>query len=157
MTVVPLQRQLTLDEVVRAIHKKFADAIDSEGRSIRCRIAAGQMLIALRERIESGEAGKGIEWWRWYESKFVRSRRDAEKVMALARAEDPEAAADEEREINRQAKRRERATSDVSRSNDDEEQPEDGDVVDQAFRLVVSMNAEQKERFIARIKEHFRW
>jgi hypothetical protein len=104
--------QPTLDEAVDAIHRKFAEAIASDSKAHRARIAAGEMLLELRERIEAGEAGKGVEWWPWYGSKFVRSRRDAEKVMAIAASDYPEAAAAAERERNREAKRRERATAD---------------------------------------------
>jgi hypothetical protein len=51
------------------------------------------MLIALRSRIEAGEEGPDVDWWPWYKAKFPeRSRKDAEKCMAVAKAEDPDAA-----------------------------------------------------------------
>jgi hypothetical protein len=59
----------TLDEAVQAIEQKFA-----EGDSAR--LAAGKMLLELRVRVMTGEAGEGVKWWPWYESKFTRSRRD---------------------------------------------------------------------------------
>ena len=83
---------LSLDEAVRAIHVKFAAAITADNKAFHDRVAAGQMLIELRRRIEDGEAGEGVEWWPWYERKFVRSRKDAEKVMRIASAENPEQA-----------------------------------------------------------------
>jgi hypothetical protein len=65
------------------------------------RIRLGTTLNEMRERIETGEEGQ-ITWWDWYEAHFVRSRRDAERVMALALEADPVAA-----EIAKQAARRE--------------------------------------------------
>jgi hypothetical protein len=66
-----------LDDVVRAIHKKFAEAIDSDIKASKARLVAGVMLLDLRKRIDSGEAGD-VSWWAWYEQKFVRTRKDAE-------------------------------------------------------------------------------
>ena len=45
-----------------------------------------------------------MKWWVWYAANFKnRSRRDAQRVMALARSDDPGAAAEEERAKNRAA------------------------------------------------------
>jgi hypothetical protein len=99
----------SLDETLRAFHSKFADAITAGKKAYSARLAAGLILIELRQRIEAGEAGEGIEWWAWYERKSIRSRRDAEKVMALARAEDPEAAAETARAKNAEYQRTHRA------------------------------------------------
>ena len=74
-------------------------------------ISAGKQLVELKARIDGGEDGEGVNWWKWYAERFKnRTRRDAQKVMALARSDDPEAAAEEEREKNReaQANKRER-------------------------------------------------
>jgi hypothetical protein len=97
-----MRTTLTLDEAVREIHSEFAKVLDGDKKAYRARIAAGQLLIALRKRIEAGEAGAGVNWWEWYASKFVRSRKDGEKVMRLAAADDPEAAAEEERAETRE-------------------------------------------------------
>ena len=69
----------TIEDAVTAIHAKFAEAITHEKNANRARIEAGRMLIALRMRIENGEAGE-VEWWDWYGKNFVRCRRDAERV-----------------------------------------------------------------------------
>jgi hypothetical protein len=127
----------TLDESVESIHRKFAEAFDSDKKGNRARLAAGTMLLNLRSRIESGEAGDGISWWAWYESKFVRSRRDAEKVMALAASDDPVAADEDEKQRNRTAQQKHRDAADVSRD----------DVVKDALNLVASMDEEQLARF----------
>ena len=57
-----------------------------------------------RPASRAGEAGKGVKWWVWYAEHFKdRTRRDAQRVMKLARSDDPDAAAAEEREKNRKA------------------------------------------------------
>ncbi|MCX7313799.1 MAG: hypothetical protein NTV56_19290, partial [Alphaproteobacteria bacterium] len=71
-------------------------------RAARARVRRGQLLLALRERIEAGEAGD-VGWWRWYTAHIARSRRDGEKVMKIARGADPEAAAAAERTANRES------------------------------------------------------
>jgi len=124
MSVVQLRQQQTLDEAVREIHRQFAEEQSSKKKAYRHRLRAGEMLLALRKRIEAGEAGVNMSWWDWYESKFVRSRRDAEKVMALAQADDPEAALENERAANRERMANKRAAHKavVCRSNDDASQ-----------------------------------
>ena len=108
---------LALDEAIRAIHVEFAKAAEAIGKSNYHRLNAGRQLLELRKRIEAGEAGE-VKWWEWYESKFVRSRRDAEKVMALARDPEPEAAAEEERDAARKGMKKSRAkrAANVSRT-----------------------------------------
>ncbi len=97
----------SLEDTVRAIHAKFAEALSHDKKACNARIMAGQMLLALRKRIEEDEeAGPGVEWWPWYATHFVRSRKDAEKVMRMASAEDPEAAAEEEKAATRARKPR---------------------------------------------------
>jgi hypothetical protein len=161
--IVALRSHQTIDEAIREIHGKFAEALASDGKAFNARLAAGQMLIILRERVEAGEAGNGVEWWPWYESKFVRSRKDAEKVMALARAEDPEAAAEEARARNSEHQRQHKSRLVSGRTNSQsDEQCETYDVyvedlVDHAFRLVKEMDAEQQEQFIAKLKGYFKW
>jgi hypothetical protein len=97
--VIPLN---TIKDLAKEIDRLFSVVQDSERRAERARMQAGRLLLELRARIEAGEAG-AVTWWRWYCDHIAHSHRDAEKVMALARAQDPEAAYQEE---NR--KRRER-------------------------------------------------
>ena len=47
-------------DVVRQIKTHIYDANNAEGRCVKHRLQAGQLLLQLRERIESGEAGNGI-------------------------------------------------------------------------------------------------
>jgi hypothetical protein len=115
----------------------YGDRADSDRISARAIRALDEFRLEL-ERFPLGASIVGA------------SRRDAEKVMALARSEDPEAAAEEEKSEARERMARHRAAN-VRRSNDDEEQPEDGtDIVNYAFRLVKEMNGKQQEQFIAK-------
>jgi len=101
----------SIDELVFLIHKRFekAQAISTEAQKKykSARLQAGELLLELRGRIEAGEAGR-VEWWEWYGEHFVRSRKDAEKCMALASQDDPEQAVAAEKAKNtahQQAKR----------------------------------------------------
>jgi hypothetical protein len=70
------------------------------------RLASGVLLLELRKRIEAGEGGN-FTWWEWYKNNLtsVRSRRDAERLIALVSEDDPVAAAEEERKKKRTAMR----------------------------------------------------
>jgi hypothetical protein len=96
--------QESLKQVVARIEASFVKIKQYGEKVDQFRISAGKQLVELQARIEAGEAGKGVKWWTWYAENFKnRTRRDARKVMALARADDPEAAAAEERDQNRKA------------------------------------------------------
>src|SRR5262249_28421105 len=112
-----------LEDAVSEIHKQFAEADASKRKAENCRVYAGKLLIALRARIEAGEAGEGVNWWVWYEKNFVRSRRDAERVMKLASADDPMTALEGERKATREAVRRHRKKSATYVSRDDNKLP----------------------------------
>jgi hypothetical protein len=111
----------TLAQVVKRIEVSF-DKIKSYGEKVdQYRISAGKQLVELKARIEAGEDGEGVKWWSWYAEHFKnRTRRDAQKVMKLASADDPEAAAEEERTKSRDgmaAHRKRVAASNVSRGS----------------------------------------
>jgi hypothetical protein len=96
--------QETLKQTVARIEASFAKIDNYATKHEQYRVSAGKMLVELKVRIDAGEAGKGVKWWVWYEENFKnRSRRDAQRVMALARSDDPEAAAEKERTKNREA------------------------------------------------------
>src|SRR5262249_20312160 len=86
----------TLKELLEIFHAKYAAAISHDSKASKARIEAAKALLELRHRIESGEAG-AITWWQWFKENSDRSRGDAEKLLAIAKAEDPEAAVEEER------------------------------------------------------------
>jgi hypothetical protein len=134
MNVVGFKNQKTLDDVVKAIHREFAEAAKHDNKAHSCRVAIGHTLNELQARIESGEAGEGVQWWAWYKSRFERSRRDAARCMALARNENPEAAAEQEQKRNRayKAAQRERDATDSQsgahgQSEDEDEDEDEGD------------------------------
>jgi hypothetical protein len=96
--------QETLAQVVKRIEVSFDKIKQYSEKTDQFRISAGKQFIELKVRIEAGEAGKGVKWWAWYAANFKnRTRRDAQRVMALARSDDPGAAAEEERAKNRAA------------------------------------------------------
>jgi hypothetical protein len=158
--VVQLNRQLSLKESVVEINKKFTQEADSNNKADRCRLAAGRMLLDLRKRIESGEAGS-VNWWAWYESQsFVRSRKDAEKVMAIARAAEPVAAEEIARAKNaaHQQAHRERAAYISGRHQSYQDRDpapvrgvEADDIVEHALRLVEQMDEQQRTAFFAKV------
>jgi hypothetical protein len=93
---------------IRAVNLEWGKASNHENKAVTCRVEAGRLLIALRVRVEA----QGKDWWPWFrEAAFVRSRRDAEKVMALALDRDPHAAVEEEREKRREGMARSRANA----------------------------------------------
>jgi hypothetical protein len=114
----PIVPFISLDEAVLRVYKKFQHVVRMHGNFIAAqgglhaaRIECGMELLALRTRIEAGEAGQ-ISWWAWYETKFTRSRQDAEKIMALASEANPQAAYEAAKarnaEINRTYRQRKR-------------------------------------------------
>lgn len=112
----------------------------ADGANIKAhhyRLDAGRMFVALRERIERS----GKNFWEWRKQHFAdRSRRDIEKLIAMAKSEDPEEAAFAARERDRQYQARHRAktsakstAADISRKMvppDDEEEEDSIDEMD---------------------------
>jgi len=85
-----------IDLLVAEIRKLLKDESALRDRFNSKRLEAGRRLLALRARIEAGEAG-AISWWAFFDKHLLplRSRSDAEKIMAVASAENPESAAEE--------------------------------------------------------------
>jgi hypothetical protein len=139
--------QETLAQVVKRIEVSF-DKIKTYGEKVdQYHISAGKQLFELQARIEAGEDGEGVKWWSWYAEHFKnRTRRDAQKVMKLARADDPEAAAEEERTKARDgmaAHRQRVAASNVSRDPQPASPPKE-------YRLTQKEYAEQIVRDVER-------
>jgi hypothetical protein len=108
------QAEQNFEQEVRAINIAFGQADTHTNKAFALRVEAGRLLIELRTKVEA----EGKDWWPWFRAgRFVRGRKDAEKVIALAQARDPEAAAEEARERNREQQQR-------SRANRAERQPE---------------------------------
>jgi hypothetical protein len=97
-TVAPF---ISLDAAVLRIHQKWQRVVDTQQKAHSARVECGMELLALRARIEAGEAGE-VSWWNWYQQKFTRDRRDAERIMAIASAENPQTAHEAEKAATRQ-------------------------------------------------------
>lgn len=177
MTAQIVKLQLTIDQMVTEVHKNFATEREAGNRADRARIRCGQLLLSLRARIEAGEAGNE-GWWGWYKANIVRSRRDGERVMKIARDENPEAALEAERADTRDAVARHRErTATYSKSDSDADQsehraagarcaphsdanPDDDDgPVEQALKLVdklaENMTFNQRRRFFAALRSRY--
>jgi hypothetical protein len=71
-----------MDELIEGARKKV------QAR----RVKIGHILLELQQRIDAGENGELCTFWEWYADMFTRSRGDAERLMTIARDDDPEAA-----------------------------------------------------------------
>jgi hypothetical protein len=131
--VVSLARNSSrIERLVTEVHKQFSAATEGTKKADRARLRAGKLLLELRDRIEAGEAGEGVNWWKWYGDNIARSKRDARRVMKLAAAADPEAAHEHEKE--ERGRRRHQS------------------LVVAALRLVAEMTDEQRQQFFAELE-----
>lgn len=161
----------SLPVLLNEYHKQFTIAQESEGRAHSARIRAGQLLLEMRARVEAGEAGN-VSWWEWYRDNSVRSRKDAEKVMALARADDPEAAHEEAKAANRQeqARHRSKAAADVSGDQDESFSSDTTDADEYMQRearptsatiklimgLIRNLDPDQREDLFAKLRKRYK-
>jgi hypothetical protein len=121
---------MTIAELVGRLHRKWAQGETMIGKLRSIRLEVGNMLLELRQRVEAGEVGDiaAVDWWGWYEDNFRRSRRDAERLMEIASADDPQAALEQRRAYDAaqsqayrdRKKQAQIAPTDVSRSLDPE-------------------------------------
>ena len=148
-------------DVIEEVHKiaqrwAEADRTVEKGQSIR--VEVGMRLLVLRERVEAGEAGD-YEWWPWVRAKIInRTKRDMEKCMALARSEDPEAAAEHERARDwyyKKASKNKAASALTQPRVVSYAQREDRDIVFRALDLLERMNKTERKRFFAKLKEGY--
>jgi hypothetical protein len=106
-----------VEEGRRMTHRRHVLDGKIEDLQLRC----GQKLLEMRRRIEAGEVGDqaAIDWWGWYADAVPGiSRKQAERWMAIAAADDPQAAAVEYREraaSHQRAYRERRLTAPSSR------------------------------------------
>jgi hypothetical protein len=100
------------DQIVKAIDAKMNLSISSDADANNHRLDAARMLLALRNRIEA----EGQNWWKWHKDHFARSKRDAQRLLAIAAADDPPAAATEaaKRNAEHQATHRAKGATYVS-------------------------------------------
>lgn len=148
--VVRLQSPKTIDGLVKEIRLHLYDAKGAKAKLEKHRLVAGQKLLELRSRIEAGEAGEGVSWWEWFETADIgRGRKDAEKLMRLAKADDPEAAYEEDKKRVREAVKQGRDGVYVN-SKDAEY-----DIVSHAMNLVAKMSEEERAEFNTRYTEKY--
>lgn len=164
-SVVPVY---TIDELVFLIRKQFDCVVTTQQKFFAARIEAGRLLLQLKARIDAGEVGELAVWWEWYDDNFHRSRRDAERVMALAAAEDPVAAHEAEKAATRermQKLRIARATAhkgDVRRerpmlaSAPEPEPLDQDDLIEQILMLFQRLTWAGRGRAMKRIAELYR-
>ena len=119
------------------------------------RVTTGLLLLQARQRVDSGEAGEGVTWEQWCRENITeRKLRDIRKLLAIAKADDPEAAAEEERQKAREgmARTRERQRSNVRPVNnggtvrDINPMAERSDLVADYMALVKRMTPSQVTR-----------
>src|SRR5262245_12143020 len=84
----------TAGELVTAINIALNEEVSANNEGHYLRLSAGRMLLDLRKLVTA----EGNDWWKWQRGKFDRSRRDIERLIALADSPDPEGAAETERE-----------------------------------------------------------
>ena len=125
-TATAVTHKHSISELVVEINKRIYDSNSAKNRCNKLRLKAGQLLLQLRQRIEAGEEGD-IAWWEWFGNLgsngqaaiLLRGRKDAERLMRIASAEDPEQALEDERAKAREGMRRLRANkADVSSKDD---------------------------------------
>lgn len=141
-----------VESVVVEIRAHLYDAKNAEVRRDKFRLQAGQKLLGLRKRVEAGECGK-VSWWDWFETQDLGSRSNAEKLMRIAGADDPDAALEAEQQRVKRAveKHRESAPRYVTRNDDAEEY----DPVADALEIIEQMDGEQLARFTAQFKRRY--
>jgi hypothetical protein len=146
---MPAANPKTIDVLVKEIRTHLYDAKGAESKYQKHRLTAGQKLLELRARIEAGEAGDGVSWWEWFASADIsRSRKDAEKLMRMARSDDPEAAHEAEKTETRERMKTSRGAH--VRSSEDEY-----DIVSHAMNLVAKMSEEEREEFNTKYMEKY--
>ena len=124
----------SLESAAASINRHIDLFSRAEGTWQAHRVRAGFELIAVRKRIPEGE------WETWCADNIHRSYRDVQRMMALARSGDPEAAAEAERSRGRKSMRAHRATN-VCRP------------VEHLFQLFLQLNAGQRADFFALVRK----
>ncbi|GAB9242097.1 hypothetical protein [Bradyrhizobium diazoefficiens] len=148
--VVSQHETAPLDDVANAINIKLRLADRSDNTASNHRLAAGQMLVTLRKRVE----GEGLNWWKWAAGRFDRSRKDIEKIMRLAKSDDPVVAAETERAEARTRMANLRSDPERAvRSGPVERTVRSTQFVERALALVEQMDDGEREEFITKLPD----
>jgi len=138
-----------IEKLVVEIRAHLCDANNAQARCMKLRIAAGMKLIELRERIEVKKELGEVDWWKWCETNIRRSRKDCERLMRLAGADDPEAALEADNAKARDRMRKLRASV---RSNGEDE-IEEAEIIEEA-KPHRRNNAEIERDLLIRFADH---
>jgi|SoiMethySBSTD1v2_1073268.scaffolds.fasta_scaffold296421_3 hypothetical protein len=159
--VVPIRRHLT--DVANGVASKFCKIDHANEKANSIRVDIGFDLIELQERVAAGEArerGEPEDFWVWIKLRVNRSLQDMRKCIALAKAEDPEAAAAQEREDNREYQQKSRARKSASRA--DSQRPAEvvsfdpvERALDQINQILKALNEDERKQVVTKIKERY--
>jgi hypothetical protein len=136
--VVALKTKNMIDKMVDQIHREFAAATSDTKRAERARVRTGKLLIELRDRIEAGEAGDGKPWWKWFTENIAIGRSNAKQCMRLAKAKDPNAAHDKEKEDAKERMQNIRAERSAH-------------PIEYILELIAELNEEQRQQLFAEL------
>ncbi len=95
----------TIDDLVLEIAGHVDDLSRAQARCNKLRLSAGLKLLELRGLVEAD----GADWWDWWEANkermLLHGRKDCERLLRIASADNPEAALADERAKDRDRKR----------------------------------------------------
>jgi hypothetical protein len=101
----------TIDDLVSEVAKHVFDLNRAQKRCDDLRLSVGRKLVELRGLVEAS----GADWWDWWDANRERmllsGRKDCERLLRIASADDPEAAIADERAKDRDRKRMERTSA----------------------------------------------
>lgn len=130
-------------DLVKAINISLELESSSANAGQYHRLNAGRLLRECRRKVES-DPEINETWWQWQKGKFDRSRKDIEKMMRMASADDPEAAAEDERAEATERMRKVRANV---RSNP----------LDHILELVRALTDHQRDELFTALKGEWQW
>jgi hypothetical protein len=143
------------DQLTRAVNSKIMLAHFAGNEANSHRLDAGRMLIELHKR----KAVEGVDWWPWVKENIqCRSRRDVQRLMKIARADDPIAAAQTERARNRnhKAAQRARPATDCQSRGNVVSFPRN-QRVNRIFRLIEALSDQEQRKLRELCRERLSW
>lgn len=136
----------TSDQMVKAINISTRLASSCDANAGGHRLNAGRLMLELRASIET----QGEDWWVWQKGRFDRSRKDMEKLMRQARADDPEEAFEEERAETKARMKKVRNADGAHGSK----QPTE---VERILLLIEALTGQEREQLRVQLMERYPW
>jgi hypothetical protein len=95
----------SVDDLRRPVISKWTEVDNVFNKFKVTRLDLAYLLLELKTLIDNGEAGELVVWWEWFDDNIGRSKEYAEKLLALAKSENPAAKYEEQmaRERHRRA------------------------------------------------------